>query len=91
MKIIGIGPGFYIGGSGGGGSCPQAPVLNSGHLLWAPNITGDEKPILNRYSPSKYENFFLPYIYYNMYSSSKYEFFFYPIYTITWYTMLYSI
>ena len=25
MKIIGIGPGFYIGGSGGG-SCPQAPV-----------------------------------------------------------------
>ena len=26
MKIIGIGPGFYIGGSGGGGPCPQAPV-----------------------------------------------------------------
>ena len=26
MKIIGIGPGFYIGGSGGGGSCPQALV-----------------------------------------------------------------
>ena len=24
MKIIGIGPGFYIGGRGG--SCPQAPV-----------------------------------------------------------------
>ena len=29
MKIIGIGPGFYIGGRGGGGSCPQAPVLMS--------------------------------------------------------------
>ena len=25
MKIIGIGPGFYIGGAGGG-SCDQAPV-----------------------------------------------------------------
>ena len=30
MKIIGISPGFYIGGSGGGGSCPQAPVV-----LWS--------------------------------------------------------
>ena len=27
MKIIGIGPGFYIGGVGGG-SCPQAPVIS---------------------------------------------------------------
>ena len=27
MKIIGIGPGFYIAGVGGGGGCPQAPVV----------------------------------------------------------------
>ena len=28
MKIIGIGQGFYIGGSGGGGGpCPHAPVV----------------------------------------------------------------
>ena len=27
MKIIGIGPGVYMGEGGGGGSCPQAPVF----------------------------------------------------------------
>ena len=27
MRIIGIGPGVYIGG-GGGGACPQAPLFH---------------------------------------------------------------
>ena len=33
MKIIGIGTGFYIGGVGGGGSFPQAPVVTTAHAL----------------------------------------------------------